>query len=97
MNTQQKHLWMAVVKITYSIPENKEKGVTAGQGIIETNVIIDTPVKKMTARSLSQIQEISLMKMQEQNNLDPTWLADFLIMNISYLGMMSLKEYLGKD
>jgi hypothetical protein len=97
MSNNPKHLWLATVRIVYAIPADEEKKLRAGQGTIETNVIIDTPMKKLTAKHLSQIQEISLMKLQEQNNLDPSWLSDFVILSFNYLGLMSLNEYLGKD
>lgn len=97
MNTQPKHLWMSTVRLVYSIPANEEKNIRAAQGTIDTNIIIDTPMKKLTAKHLGEIQKVSLMKLQEENNLDPSWLSDFVITNLSYLGLMSLNEYLGKD
>lgn len=95
MSDIKKHFWMAAVKVTFIIPADKEKGLPAMLGNRETNVLIDTVTKKVTADDIDTLRQIALLKCQEKYNLDLEAISDFLIQNISYLGQMSPKEYLG--
>ena len=95
MSDNKMHFWMATVKISFFTKADPEKRLSAMIGYRETNVVIETPIKRLNADSIDTIRQVSLMKCIEKYNLDPNSISDFLIQNISYLGLMSPKEYVG--
>lgn len=95
MSDNKIHFWMATIKVSFFTPADKERGMAAMIGHRETNVVIDTPVKRIDSEALDSIRQISLMKCHEKYNLEPKSVSDFLITGISYLGLMTPKEFVG--
>lgn len=97
MSDNKVHFWMATCKVSFFIPADKENNKAAVIGYRETNVVIDTTIKRINADSIDTIRQVSLMKCMEKYNLELKSVSDFLILNISYLGLMSPKEYVGSS
>jgi hypothetical protein len=96
MDADKKHFWMAAVKATYVLKTGEGEAATYTKGDRETNIVLDTPMKKINSDSIDTIRQISLMKFNEMYKLDPSTVVDLIIQNLSYLGMMSVKEFMGK-
>lgn len=95
MSDNKLHFWLVSAKASFFIPANAEAGRSAAVGYRETNIVVDTTTKRVNADTFDVIRQVFLMKCMEKYNLDPKTISDFLIQNISYLGLMSPKEYVG--
>jgi hypothetical protein len=61
------------------------------------NVMLTTKSRKITGADMGVIRNTALIRMEEGYKVPPPAIADFIISNIMYLGLMSEEEYFAED
>ena len=89
------HFYMGTVRVHHIVPADEETGRPAMAQALETNILFQNEVKKITADTVDTIRQITLLKCEKKYNIGPDTVADFIIQNIVYFGFMTEAEYLG--
>lgn len=97
----QHHWYLIAVEMHYiKIREYEEDGVTKKDISLHAqkfNVMLTTKSRKITANDMGVIRNTALIRMEEGYKIPPSEIADFIVSNIMYLGMMSEKEYFAEE
>ena len=88
-----KHWYMATATMDYLIKVDESRTVTASKTV---NVLITPERKIITEQDVNDIRNLGLLRLRDHYNIDPERVADFVIVNLMYLGLMSEAIYFGK-
>ena len=86
------HWYMVAVEIHFIQP-SKVQGADPTLRSQKLNVLITPKKRKITAKDLGDIRNLSLLRMKEQYKVDTDQIADFIVLNLMYMGMMSEHTY----
>lgn len=96
MAEEKRHFWMSAIELTFIVPADEELGIPAMAQQRRLNVLTDTRLKRVNADTIDTIRQTALLKAKEKYKIEFDQVADFLILGVSYLGLMTPKEYMGR-
>lgn len=95
--TNKQMFWyLATVAVQYSVEANKDTN-TPGYVKIQTMNVLVTPTKKIIAQEvIEDIRSLSVLKLKEYYKVTEANILDIIIMNISFLGLMTEQQFFNK-
>lgn len=88
----KKHWYMVAVEVQYVMPA-KVQGADPSMRSKTINIMITPPQKNITSEEIGAIRSLSLLRMQDQYKVTEDQIADLVVMNMMWMGLMSEHEY----
>ena len=97
-STHRVHWYLVALEVHHLVPRHDTNGdlLDPGKGIQRMNVIVQSPERQITAKFLEDTRTMAFMRAEQQYNISPALLADYVILNINYMGHMSEREHFTK-
>ena len=102
MRSTQKTHWFLISVYTEFVqahpqakenPDNEQLQDLRIQGSKKLNILITPTRKQIRSKDMDDIRQLALAKLRDKYNVQPQEVSEFIIENVSYLGLMSEIEY----
>lgn len=90
--SQVKKHWSILALEVHYVRRDHEKG-TATAHAQKMNVMVQERERQINARVMEEVRNAAFSRMAEQYQVPTEDIADYIILNISYMGHMSEQEY----
>lgn len=89
---EERHWYMIAVEMHYVKPSTDPEAEPSLRAQ-KLNVMITPKKRKITAKDIGDIRQLALLCMRDHYKVDIDTMADFIILNMMYMGLMSEHAY----